>query len=58
MFGEPPVLDPVKECDLLHCTEEERQASEAELQAIPKFRTSRLAGQQIPVSRASPNNDP
>eukprot|EP00884_Botryococcus_braunii_P021106 jgi/Botrbrau1/767/Bobra.0181s0023.2 len=34
MFGEPPSIDPVRECDLLHCTEEERAASEAQLKAM------------------------
>ena len=29
MFGEPAVTEPIEECDLLHCSEEDRAAASA-----------------------------
>eukprot|EP00884_Botryococcus_braunii_P021084 jgi/Botrbrau1/765/Bobra.0181s0022.2 len=52
MFGEPPSIDPVRECDLLHCTEEELAASEAQLKAIPKYQSPDPTSPQLGVPQS------
>jgi hypothetical protein len=52
MFGEPPSIDPVRECDLLHCTEEELAASEAQLKAIPKYQSLDPTSPQLGVPQS------
>ncbi len=49
MFGEAPTIDPVWECDLLHCTEEERAASEAQMKAMPKYKSFGPSSPQLGV---------
>jgi hypothetical protein len=34
LFGEPPVIAPAFECDLLECTKEDRAAAEKEMKAF------------------------